>query len=296
MTLPETSRLAIAELVFYLPAFILSVIIVIRHGFNRQLGWIFLSILAILRLIGNSEEIAANQKSSNSLFIAAAVLNGLGLGPLLLAMVGLLKRIHQAVLQDQVNNKESLLHRTSAGFLNWARLLLLVALILAAVGNVKLYGSDQSEHSQGETLARAGTIIILGLFLGLVVITAALAAHTFLRQSRVKVGERRILSAVVASTPFIAVRLIYSLLRYFDTSSSIFTLRGGNIFVRAFMSVLEEWITVILYLAAGLLAPPTASDGVEASETGKAYDLNKSEPTYDPGRRGHPSRQIQAVA
>ncbi|KAL8821729.1 MAG: hypothetical protein Q9223_000303 [Gallowayella weberi] len=290
MTLKDTSRLAIAEISFYFPALILSIIIVIRHGFNRQLGWIFLCILAIIRLVGNSEEIAANQNHSNGLFIAAAVCNGLGLGPLLLVTIGMLKRVNTAVLKDHARGRGGLLQGHTAKFLNWGRLPLLVALVLGAVGSAKLYGDDPSEHSQGQTLARAGIVLILLLFLGLVVVTAALASYVFLRPSCVEAGERPILYAVVASIPFIAVRLVYSLLVNFDTTSSTFTLRGGNILVRAFMSVLEEWIAVILYLAAGMLAPPIAPAGAEALHGEDSYELNKNEPVYAPQSRGYASR------
>ncbi|KAL8675868.1 MAG: hypothetical protein Q9224_007363, partial [Gallowayella concinna] len=156
MTLQDTSILAIAEIGFYFPALLLSIIIVIRHGFNRELGWIFLCILALIRLIGNAEEIAANQNHSNGLFIAAAVCNGLGLGPLLLVTIGMLKRVNTAALENQAHGRRAglLQQGNTTKFLNWGRLPLLVALVLGAVGSAKLYGSDESEHSQGGTLAR----------------------------------------------------------------------------------------------------------------------------------------------
>ncbi|KAI4274541.1 MAG: hypothetical protein L6R38_006068 [Xanthoria sp. 2 TBL-2021] len=280
MTLPETSRLAIADVVFYIPALILSIIIVVRHGFDRQLGWVFLTLLALIRLIGNSEEIAANVQHSNGLFIAAAVMNGLGLGPLLLAMIGMLKRVEQAVSQNRVNANRSLLQVAPARFLNLSRIALLVALILAAVGSAKLYSSDHSEHSQGTTLARAGIVIF----------QTVLAASIFRGREPVNIGERRILYAVIASVPFLAVRLLYSLLVFFDTTSSTFTLRGGNIWVRSFMSVAEEWITVILYLAAGLAAPRIARGELEVSPNGEAYGLVESEPAHD---KVYSARQTQ---
>lgn len=288
MPLPETSRLAIADIVFYIPALILSIILVVRHGFDRQLGWIFLTFLALIRLIGNSEEIAANAQHSNGLFIAAAVLNGLGLGPLLLAMIGMLKRVEQAVSRTRVNANRSLLQVAPARFLNLSRIALLVALILAAVGSAKLYSSDRSEHSQGITLARAGIVILLVLFLGLVGVTTVFASSIFRGREPVNIGERRILYAVIASVPFLAVRLLYSLLVFFDTTSSTFTLRGGNIWVRSFMSVAEEWITVILYLAAGLAAPRIARSELEVSPFGEAYGLVDSEPAHS---KVHTARQ-----
>ncbi|KAL8655014.1 MAG: hypothetical protein Q9226_003207 [Calogaya cf. arnoldii] len=169
MPRPETSRLAIADIVFYTPALILSIIIVIRHGFKRQFGWIFLTVLALIRLIGNSEEIAANAQRSNGLFIAAAVLNALGLGTLLLAMIGMLKRVDQVVSQDRAN----------------------------------------------------------------------------------------------------------------PNRNSTITLKGGNIWVRSFMSGAEEWVTVILYLAAGLAAPRVARGEVQVAPTAEAHELKESEPAHE---------------
>ncbi|KAL8848718.1 MAG: hypothetical protein Q9221_006262 [Calogaya cf. arnoldii] len=281
MPLPGTSRLAIADIVFYTPALILSIIIITRHGFKRRFGWIFLTFLALIRLIGNSEEIAANAQHSNGLFIAAAVLNALGLGPLLLVMIGMLKRVDQVVSQDRANPNRSPLHAAPARFLNLCRILLLVALILAAIGSMKLYSSDLSQHSGGITLARAGIIIFLLLFLGLAGVTTALVSHTFRRCELINIGERRMLCAVIASVPFIAVRLLYSLLVFFDTTSSTLTLQGGNVWVRSFKSVAEEWVTVILYLAAGQAAPRVARGEVQVAPTAGADKLEESEPAHE---------------
>ena len=44
--------IAISELCVYIPIFILTVIVMIQHGFQRQLGWIYLTIFCIIRLVG----------------------------------------------------------------------------------------------------------------------------------------------------------------------------------------------------------------------------------------------------
>lgn len=44
--------IAISELCVYIPIFILTVIVMTQHGFQRQLGWIYLTIFCIIRLVG----------------------------------------------------------------------------------------------------------------------------------------------------------------------------------------------------------------------------------------------------
>ncbi|KAL8952494.1 MAG: hypothetical protein Q9222_001597 [Ikaeria aurantiellina] len=300
MTLPDTSRLAIAEIVFYIPTLALSILIVIRHGFKRQLGWIYLSVLGVVRIVGNSMEISANQKHDNTLFIVAAVLNGVGLSPLLLAMVGLLQRVNEGIMHSHASGNGGFLQRPLSRALHLVHLPIIIALVLAAVGSSKLYGTDPSNYADGQHLARAGIIIFIVSFAGLSAITFTLTAYMLLRDSGLKTGEQRILFAVAASVPFIAVRLIYSALVYFDTSSSVFTLRGGNIWAQAFMSVAEEWITILLYLAAGLVAPPASIHDTKVPLADSGYDLENrngaAPPVYDPRNRAFAGEQVSGFS
>ncbi|KAI4141906.1 MAG: hypothetical protein L6R39_005137 [Caloplaca ligustica] len=252
MALPDGSRLAIAQLVFYLPALVLSIVVNLRHGFRRELGWFFLILVAVVRLIGNSMEIAGNSERNIRLLIGAAVLNGVGLSPLLLAMVALLKRVNKDLLRG-----------TLVTVLNLARLPILVALILTAYGSSQLYGqASPSTYKSGEDIARAGIIILLVTFGLMVLITAT----TYMHLRHIRFGENTILYAVTASIPFLLLWLIYSTLVYFDTHNNTFGLTRGNIWARSFMSVLPEWITVMLYIAGGLVAPDVASKEVKDPE------------------------------
>lgn len=90
--------LAIAELVVYIPSLLLSLLVAKRHGFGRQLGWIYLAIFALIRATGSGIQIASQTNGNNSLATAAAILTSIGLSPLLLAMCGLLKRMYAPLL------------------------------------------------------------------------------------------------------------------------------------------------------------------------------------------------------
>ncbi|KAI4133147.1 MAG: hypothetical protein LQ338_000412 [Usnochroma carphineum] len=259
MTLPDASRLAIAQLVFYLPALTLSILVNLRHGFRRELGWFYLVLLAVIRLIGNSMEIAAYSERNIHLFIGAAVLNGVGLTPLLLAMTAMLQRVNKDLLQGPL-----------AWILRFIKFPILVALILTAYGGSQLYGnSSSSDYQQGQNIARAGIIILLVTFGLLILITAVTYSHL----QRIRSGEAIMLYAATASIPFILIRLIYSALVYFLTHSAAFSLTGRLILPRVFMSVCAEWITVMLYIAAGLMASQIAR--------GEAKAPKMSASTYD---------------
>jgi hypothetical protein len=86
--------IAIAELAMYIPALIFAIIIVIRLGFHRQLGWIYLAILSGIRIAGAIFEILREHSPTNATYIEwAAILQSIGLAPLILASMGLLKRV-----------------------------------------------------------------------------------------------------------------------------------------------------------------------------------------------------------
>jgi hypothetical protein len=86
--------IAIAEICVYIPVFILTVVVVFRHGFKRQAGWIYLAIFCVIRIAGAGFKIAQTQNPTNKTDIKwAAILDSVGLSPLLLATIGLLKRV-----------------------------------------------------------------------------------------------------------------------------------------------------------------------------------------------------------
>lgn len=86
--------IAIAELCVYIPIFILTLVVVIRHGFQRQLGWIYLAIFCIIRLAGAGFKIESVHHPTNKTDTEwSAILQSVGLSPLLMASLGLLKRV-----------------------------------------------------------------------------------------------------------------------------------------------------------------------------------------------------------
>src|ERR1700712_2427427 len=92
----------------------------------------------------------------------------------------------------------------------------IAGLALAVAGGVKSIPTNTADEiSTGITLRKAGSIVLLIVFL----ISAAFAGFLFLRRSSVWHGDRKILYAAVAASPFILVRAIYLILVAFDSKS-----------------------------------------------------------------------------
>lgn len=72
--------------------------------------------------------------------------------------------------------------------------------------------------------------------------------------SLVPEAERIIVPAVGLALPFIAVRVLYSLLLVF-VHSGVFARTGGPVSVRVGMSVVEEFVVVAIYLFLGFRLP-----------------------------------------
>lgn len=92
--LSSLESLNVAELAIYLPLLFLTLFVVFRHGIHRQAGWIYLAIFCLIRIIGAALGIAADKSPSNASDLEwSAILGSVGISPLLLASIGLLKRM-----------------------------------------------------------------------------------------------------------------------------------------------------------------------------------------------------------
>lgn len=130
----------------------------------------------------------------------------------------------------------------------------MLALILSIVGGTRISSSDSSKHSSGETFEKAGVIIFLICFIAIV----AIAIITMAEFSNLPWGEKRILYAVLASLPLLAVRLLYSLLADFKNDSTFNTV-DGNATVQLCMAIIEEFIVTLFFLVSGYVAPALQS-------------------------------------
>ena len=92
--LSNRESLAIAELLIYIPLLLITILVLARHGHSKSLGWVYLSAFVAVRICGAAVAIASAKNPTNDeLDIWSGLLDSAGVGPLLLAGLGLLKRM-----------------------------------------------------------------------------------------------------------------------------------------------------------------------------------------------------------
>lgn len=92
--LPNRESLAIAEIIIYIPLLLVTILVLARHGRSKSLGWIYLFSFVATRISGAAVAIASAKNPTNhKLEIWTGLLDSAGVGPLLLAGLGLLKRM-----------------------------------------------------------------------------------------------------------------------------------------------------------------------------------------------------------
>ena len=143
----------------------------------------------------------------------------------------------------------------------------ILALILAIIGGTRISSSDVSKHPSGQNFEKAGGVMFLIVYIALVV----LVLLTMIHYSQLPWGEKRILLAIMAALPLLAVRILYSLLADFKHDST-FNIVDGNATVQLCMSIIEEMIVMVLFLVAGITAPDIR--GVEPGPQGNQILMN----------------------
>jgi prolipoprotein diacylglyceryltransferase len=92
MTLSSTTDLAIAELVIYILLLAVVFIVLVRHGKHGLIGWFFLIVFCLLRIVADGLLISDGIKESKgeSFSATGSIINSVGVSPLMLAMAGIL--------------------------------------------------------------------------------------------------------------------------------------------------------------------------------------------------------------
>lgn len=62
--LSEREDIAIAQIAVYLPALVVAIYVSVRHGFVRQMGWVYLVIFCVLRIAAVSQYVALDAQIS----------------------------------------------------------------------------------------------------------------------------------------------------------------------------------------------------------------------------------------
>jgi len=265
--------IAIGLIVCYVPALAIAIFLAVKHGFNRSAGWFFLIMLSLARIIGAAMQIAiVSNPTSISLYTGSAILTNTGFSPLVLATLGLLSR-----LLDSINRSKKTIIKTS--MLKLIELLIVVGLILGIVGGTEA-GDNFSKTGTfiPSALNKAGTSLLVLSF----AITVLFIAIVSFDSPHAEEGEHRILFAVVASIPFMIVRLVYSCLSTF-THNKNFSLINGDETIILCVALLQELAVVILYEGVGLTLRkiPKAPAPVPVGSRDSSEPLQGGQPKKD---------------
>jgi hypothetical protein len=126
-------------------------------------------------------------------------------------------------------------------------------MVLLVVGGKMAFGADQKHASAGLSMTRASIVLFTLLFF----IQAILTVYLFIA-TRTWAGsfEVLILSAILAATPILEVRIIYGCILFFDPTNSEFGFRSQSILVQVGMVALPEMLVTLIALEVGWKAPP----------------------------------------
>ncbi|KAL7278464.1 hypothetical protein ACG7TL_007463 [Trametes sanguinea] len=271
--------IAVAEIVLYVPILITSIPLVFRHGFTRKAGWIFLVIMAIIRIVGGVTHVLSEQNPTDvNLQIIFNIMEAAGLSPLLVASVGFLGTVAQYSLE---NNPQLTRGLRLMGVLGT------VALILAIVGGIKVGNAKtQSDLNSGTNFRKIGSALF-GILYAAVVITTMFCLQN---RDRILKYRRKLLNGIAMALPFLFIRVLYSILSAFSPPPRGFDAAGEPIIVssssplKAFnsttgswgvylaMSVVAEYIVVLVYTAVGLRTP-LSKDAAVYAQAPPAYGM-----------------------
>ncbi|KAI0932666.1 hypothetical protein AcW1_000277 [Taiwanofungus camphoratus] len=262
MKLDKRGDVSIAEIVIYIPILIVSFILVLRHGFTRRAGWIFLLILSIIRIVGGVTHVLSEQKPTNiTLIIIYSIMEGAGVSPLLLATLGFL----QTVGQNSLDN-----HPLMSGGTRLMGLVGVVALALTIAGGVTAgNATTESSLNSGTKLRHIG-VILFAIVYGFI-----LVVHIFCWSNKNQIlrYRRTLLAGISFALPFLGVRVAYAVLSAFapvtrsinsngqvtyTTSTSAlskFSSTSGSWVLYLIMSVVAEYIVVLIYTTVGIKIP-----------------------------------------
>jgi hypothetical protein len=243
MTIDYRDGVSIGLIAVYLPALAIATYLAVHHGFNRSAGWMFLIIFCLARIIGASMQLATiSAPNDTSLYTGYAILESIGLSPLMLAALGLLSRLLESI-------NRTIQTSISIRALKLIEILIMVGFILAIVGGVNAGNTfSKTGNFTPSSLSKVGIVLFTLSYIALVLSTIFIAPSV----EHAAHGEKRILTAVVISLPFLLVRLFYSIISTFTTNINFNNMRG-SVTVQLFVAFVEELIVVVVFETTALI-------------------------------------------
>ncbi|KAJ5973696.1 hypothetical protein N7481_010906 [Penicillium waksmanii] len=230
----STEGLELAQLAFYAFASLPSIYCIVKHGKVGLLGWLYVFVMCGLRLVGNGVAYHALSTTGEP-NKAASIISGIGLSPLLLAAIGILRESWDFNYRSNHSIQSKL-----PVFLGGFGMLIPHLVVGGGIGLAAASGNNKTLLEVGLIIFATGWIMVVGL----VVLSAKSNDH----RSRLE-EETKLLHAVMIALPLIGIRLIYAIAIVFKYKNAA----GGSLAVQVIFGTLPEFLVMITYLSAGLV-------------------------------------------
>ncbi|PWY93025.1 hypothetical protein BO94DRAFT_487504 [Aspergillus sclerotioniger CBS 115572] len=231
-----TDGIAILQLVIF--PFILGAAIFIWSRTGWRVGskiWRYPVTLSLIRIAGSISSLLTINHDSYNVEVAVAVCELIGIAPLLLTYIGILR---------QIDTEQRLPPR----FLKLITLVSFIALILGIAGVSS--ANDNSNGYTPDTIVKVSMAIFIVVF----VIYNLAAAWLFFQLSfSMRNFQKKLFMAIVLSFPFILIRVIYSAISDYTTIDKFAVLTGSPT-IYLVMDVLEEIVAMALTMFLGMSA------------------------------------------
>ncbi|VUC23600.1 unnamed protein product [Clonostachys rosea] len=233
--------IAILQLIIYPFILVASLFIWKRTGWRVGAKiWRYSFTLSLIRLAGSVATLISINNDSKNVEIAIFICQLIGIAPLLLAYVGMLRLID---LRNEIHPRA-------------LALITLVAFIGLILGIIGISTADTTHGYAPGTLPKTA----MGLFLAVFVVTVVLTSWLYYVYSYIMLKyQKKLFLGIALSVPFLLIRLIYSALGNY-TSSRTFSMMSvaendhGSLTAYLCMSVLEEIVSMVIVMVFGVLS------------------------------------------
>ncbi|KAL1961530.1 hypothetical protein VTN77DRAFT_1635 [Rasamsonia byssochlamydoides] len=253
--LDSHGKLAVLEMIIYIPVAFFCIFNNIKHGFRREAGWIYLTLFCGVKLSGAGMTIHIQESEDTSLLTTATVLNSVALSPLLNATLSFLNA-------HPKDTDQSFMRRASF-FLKPLHLMIIVGLGLSVIGGIDETKLDQTDLDNGAKALKIASALFVLAWTGLLIGCLIFLFHL----SELTRSHRRMVLAVALALPFLLVRVVYSALNAVNLNTS-----GSEHTTNKWNPVTGSWV---LYLILGL-AMETATVGIYSFTGVLAYHEAKA--------------------
>ncbi|KAJ5669733.1 hypothetical protein N7462_010803 [Penicillium macrosclerotiorum] len=265
----ERDGIAILQLIIF--PFIFAAAIFIWNRAGWRVGskiWRYPATLSLLRIAGSISTLIAIDHSSDNVLRAEFVCELIGIAPLLLCYIGIMRQID---IDQRIPPRPLVLVTVMA----------IVGLILGIAGVSTANVDVEVVNGKVKYIYNPGSLVqaSMGIFIAVFVITVLMTAWLYLQlSSNLRRFQKKLFMASLFSAPFLLVRLVYSALGDWDSTDGRFSLFGGNSTIYLVMSVLEEIFAMIITMGLALSAV-LESDFVRITRPGQ--HAVETEPKYN---------------